>query len=86
LNNAQCDEPGGGGTNLCAPGSDSIDCNCVGLQNNDTCDEPGGGGTDTCAPGTDSIDCFCATENDGNCDEPEGNNTCAEGTDTDDCA
>ncbi len=45
----ECDEPGG--TGLCAPGTDSVDCACD-FQDDGVCDEPS-----SCPYGSDSADC-----------------------------
>lgn len=67
-NNGTCDEPGGGGTSLCAAGSDTTDCrinnttngctNTCSSSNDGECDDGGAGALfSVCDLGTDCGDC-----------------------------
>ena len=82
-NDGDCDEPNG--LNLCAWGTDTVDCS---NPNSNFGGGTGYGGGARPAPTTDTSGLYnpCPYTNDGDCDEPNGLNLCAWGTDTVDCS
>lgn len=82
-NDGDCDEPNG--LNLCAWGTDVVDCS---NPNSNYGGGTGYGGGARPAPTTDASGLYnpCPYTNDGDCDEPNGLNLCAWGTDTADCS
>jgi hypothetical protein len=82
-NDGDCDEPNG--LNLCAWGTDTVDCS---NPNSNYGGGTGYGGGARPTPTTDASGLYnpCPYTNDGDCDEPNGLNLCAWGTDTVDCS